>query len=364
MRKRRVQIDAAKLAGLLFSKVRIAARHAMRMRFAHIAEELNIPIGELMMEKVGKAHRQRLETQSLPGIVASANTYEATLEKRQRLRREEQLLRRATIGQNTDPASERTLDIRDLLSEYDDAKQACEKSMQPLPHRAALKKLEDDIDHDTLMLSSSRYAQSHDGYTYRFLDDPVLLREYASDHSVLTDLQMQMNLEAIDAIQRDKRRWIAAAIASGNASVENGRLKMADGEQAWAQHFWQAQGHDPKMLRLIGVARARPELFPFDPAERPGDRALAHIRDKNHPLDMRIRAMRRAQEERSNGPERRTRARATRPITDAPDRSIAPATPSPEASSQRSADVAPETAKSTRSGVRPHLVNHERDIQR
>ena len=214
------------------------------------------------------------------------------------------------------------------------------------------------------MLSSSRYAQSHGGYTYRFLDDPVLLREYASDRSVLTDLQMQINLQAIDAIQRDKRRWIAAAIASGNASVENGRLKMADGKQAWAQHFWQAQGRDPKMLRLIGVARARPELFPFDPAERPGDRALAHIRDKNHPLDMRIRAMRRAQEERSNGPERRAPSRATGPTPVSPNRSAAPATPSPEASSQRSAYVARETAKSTRSTVRPHPVEHDPGAQR
>ena len=217
--------------------VRIAARHAMRTRFARIAEELNIPIGELMMEKVGKAHRERLETQSLPGIVASADNYEATLAVRQRLRREERLLRRADVGQNTDPARERTLDIRDLLSEYDDAIQHCESSMQPLPHFAAIKKLEDDIDHDTLILSSSRYAQSQGGFTYRFLDDPVLLREYASDRSVLTDLQMQINLQAIDAIQRDKRRWIAAAIASGNASVEDGRLKMADPATAWAQNF-------------------------------------------------------------------------------------------------------------------------------
>ena len=168
-----------------------------------------------------------------------------------------------------------------------------------------------------------------------------------------------MNLQAIDAIQRDKRRWIAAAIASGNASVENGRLKMADGERAWAQHFWQAQGHDPKMLRLIGVARARPELFPFDPDERPGDRALAHIRDKNHPLDMRIRAMRRAQEERSNGPERRAPARAAGPTPVSPNRSAAPATPSPEPSSQRIADVAPETAKVVRSTVRPLPIDHD-----
>lgn len=364
MRKRRVQIDAAKLAGLLFAKVRIAARHSMRTRFARIAEELNIPIGEPMMEKVGKAHRQRLETQSLPGIVASANTYEATLEERQRLRREERLLRRADVGQDTDPASERTLDIRDLLSEYDDAKQACEKSMQPLPHRAAIIKLADEIDHDTLMLSSSRYAQSHGGYTYRFLDDPVLRREYESDHSVLTDLQMQMNLQAIDAIQRDKRRWIAAAIASGDASIEDGRLKMARGETAWAQNFWQAQGRDPKMLRLIGVARARPELFPFDPKERPGDRALANLRDKNDPLILRIRAMRQAQDERFYGPDRRTPAKAVGLSPHSKKHSGAREASRPEPSSQRIADVAPETAKMVRSTVRPLPIDHDQSAKR
>lgn len=364
MRKRRVQIDAAKLAGLLFATVRIAARHAMRTRFARIAEELNIPIGELMMEKVGKAHRERLETQSLPGIVASANNYEATLKERQRLRREEQLLRRATSGQSTDPASERTIDIRALLSAYDDAIQHCEGSMQPLPHCAALKKLENDIDHDTLMLSSSRYAQSHGGYTYRFLDDPVLLREYASDRSVLADFQMQLNLEAIDAIQRDKRRWIAAAIASGNASIENGRLKMTDGERAWAQNFWQAQGQDPKMRRLIGVARARPELFPFDPDERPGDRALAHIRNKNDPLVLRIKAMRQAQEERFYGPERRTPATATGPTTDAPDQSAAREASRPKRSSQKVAGVALENAKSMRSTVRKLPLDHDQGAKR
>ncbi len=336
----------------------------MRTRFARIAEELNIPIGEPMMEKVGKAHRQRLETQSLPGIVASANTYEATLEERQRLRREERLLRRADVGQDTDPASERTLDIRDLLSEYDDAKQACEKSMQPLPHRAAIIKLADEIDHDTLMLSSSRYAQSHGGYTYRFLDDPVLLREYASDHSVLTDLQMQMNLQAIDAIQRDKRRWIAAAIASGNASIEDGRLKMARGESAWAQNFWQAQGRDPKMLRLIGVARARPELFPFDPKERPGDRALANLRDKNDPLVLRIRAMRQAQDERFYGPDRRTPAKAVGLSPHSQKHSGAREASRPEPSSQRIADVAPQTAKMVRSTVRPLPIDHDQSVKR
>ena len=364
MRKRRVQIDAAKLAGLLFAKVRIAARHAMRTRFARIAEELNIPIGEPMMEKVGKAHRERLETQSLPGIVASANNYEATLVERQRLRREEQLLRRATSGQNTDPASERTIDIHALLSEYDDAKQHCEKSMQPLPHRAALKKLENDIDHDTLMLSSSRYAQSHGGYTYRFLDDPVLLREYASDRSVLTDLQMQINLQAIDAIQRDKRRWIAAAIASGNASVEDGRFKMADPATAWAQNFWQAQGRDPKMLRLIGVARARPELFPFDPDERPGNRALASIKNKNSPIVLRIKAMRHAHEARFYGPNGRTSAKAVELSPHSQTKSAARETSGPEPALQKGAGLAPEPTKSVRSTVRPHPINHDRDAQR
>ena len=344
--------------------VRIAARHAMRTRFARIAEELNIPIGELMMEKVGKAHRERLETQSLPGIVASADNYEATLAVRRRLRREEQLQRQAKNGQNTDPASERTLDTRDLLSEYEDAKQQCEKSMRPLPHHAALKKLEDDIDHDTLMLSSSRYAQSQGGFTYRFLDDPVLLREYASDRSVLTDLQMQINLQAIDAIQRDKRRWIAAAIASGNGSIEDGRLKMARGETAWAQNFWQAQRRDPKMLRLIGVARARPELFPFDPGERPGDRAIANIKNNKSPLVQRIKAMRHAHEARFYDPIGRSPAKVVGLTPDSPNRSAAPATLSPEASSQRIADVAPETAKSARSTARPHPINHDPGAQR
>lgn len=207
-------------------------------------------------------------------------------------------------------------------------------------------------------------AASQGGFTYRFLDDPVLLREYASDRSVLTDLQMQINLQAIDAIQRDKRRWIAAAIASGHASIEDSRLKMARGETAWAQHFWQAQGRDPKMLRLIGVARARPELFPFDPKERPGDRALANLRDKNDPLILRIRAMRQAQDQRFYGPDRRTPAKAVGLSPHSQKHSGAREASRPEPSSQRIADVAPETAKMVRSTVRPLPIDHDQSAKR
>ena len=304
-RKRRVQIDALKLAKLLFEKVRIAARHALRTRFARIAAELNAPVGEPVMAKVAAAHGDRVVSKAIPGIVASADAYEATFADRQRLRRKSHALKRARRDKDTDPNSEPTLDIKALATQYEDAKHACDKAMQPQPLEAALQKLTSDIDHDTLMLSSSRYAQKHDDYTFRYIDDPVLLREFEDDRSVLVDWQMQLSLEAIDAIQRDKRRWIAAAIATGNASIEKGRFKMVGEQVPWAQDFWNAQRRDPKLRRLIGVARARPELFPFDRDERPGNRAIEAAEGSNSYLALSIRTMRHAQEGRLYGPDGR-----------------------------------------------------------
>ena len=139
---------------------------------------------------------------------------------------------------------------------------------------AARGKLIEDIRHDRFLLAASRYRRKFEGHEYRFLDDTALRKAFAGSPEMLVDRDIQLTLRAAEQIQLDKRRWIAAAIVSGNASIDEGGLNMAGPGQEWARDFWSMQGADPTFRRLIEVARARPDRFKFDRAMAPGQAAL------------------------------------------------------------------------------------------
>ena len=297
-RKRRVQIDALKMARLMFRKVRFAARHAMRVRLARIAAELKIPIGEPVMDKVGLAHSKNAIAGLSPQIVASADRFEATSAERARLRASSKAAKRSRPFEGNEEEHARTLDIEALVAAYDAAQVRAEKAMQPPPFEAAQNRLKSDIDHDALLLCSSRQVQHREGVAYRFLDDAQLRRHFREDPEMLIDPQIQDDLSAIEMIQRAKRRWIAAAIVADRAKVENGNLIVDDPSQSWAKNFWKAQGADPTFRRLIAVARARPERFAISSETLPVEMALDIAKKERPYLARRIGAFSYLQERR------------------------------------------------------------------
>ena len=66
------------------------------------------------------------------------------------------------------------------------------------------------------------------------------MRAFGSEPEVLVDREIQNRLRAIEAIQLEKRRAIAAALVSGAARTVDGELEMEDRQASWAKDFWRA----------------------------------------------------------------------------------------------------------------------------
>ena len=299
LRKRRVQIDAIRIARMIFKEVRIAARHALRVRFAKIAAELDTAIGEPIMRKIGEVHRDGQVAGISPSIVAAAKAFEVSKNERSRLREADRAAPPRRQMRRSDHDDERSVNSATLFADYDRAVAEAQSDADNTPFADAWKKLEEHVDHDLLQLSPPRYRQTHKGRTVRYLDDPYLIEQFGDDRAMLVDGYIQRDLEAIEAIHREKRRWIASAIVAGEASIESGRLQLKVPNQDWARHFWDGQGGDPRFRRLITVARARPELFPFDPSANQRDTAMAIARTERPYLVEAIRRLGHAQARRS-----------------------------------------------------------------
>lgn len=125
------------------------------------------------------------------------------------------------------------------------------------------------ISRDQLQLVRSRY--NVDGA--RFLDDPVLLSTFSGQERRIILPDVQARLEAIETLQIEQRRWIAAAVLNGRVGIQSGIMTANRTSDQWAETFWNAQKDDPKFHRLLAVSKLRPDRFAFNLDERPDVRA-------------------------------------------------------------------------------------------
>lgn len=276
--KRRVKIDALRLARRKFRRLRIASAQKIRKGLARIAAELEIVLDKGPLQKLGATHIGMVVAGVTRGIVASSRAYHRTLEDREALRpkaRDDRRVRDNSVRAfkaNDDQLRIETLVYRYALERQELAEDA------PDPSRQARRRLAEEIDHNALLLAPSRHRASFEGISCRFLDDPVLVRAFEDNPHRLVDPDVQRDLAAIEAVQIERRRWIAAAIVAGAASVEEDELVVRHKNASWAPAFWQAQRSDPTFRRLIAVARARPDRFPFDTETKPGEKAFRHAK--------------------------------------------------------------------------------------
>lgn len=274
--KRRVRIDALKLARRRFKHLRVASAQKVRKGLARIAAELGIYLEKGLLKKIGHAHAIALEAGAIRSIVAACRAYHDTLDERAAYRSaamragQSRAERIREYGKPDHPMRIETL-VTDHVRELQNASL---DPNAPDPSREARRRLVQDIDHNTLHLASSRYQATFAGRRYGFLDDPVLLRAFEDAPHRLVDPAVQRDLAAIEAVQLERRRWIAAAIVSGAASIEEDDLVVTGQNGSWAPAFWRAQRCDPTFRRLIAVARARPDRFVFDAEAKPGEQAI------------------------------------------------------------------------------------------
>lgn len=145
------------------------------------------------------------------------------------------------------------------------------------------RKLLERMDRSRLLLASSD-VRNPEGL--RFLDDQDVQKAFARDLPALAWPTTQTSLLAIHRVQTQQRRWIAHAIATGTAKVENGEL-ITDDRSAWAREFYAGQKPDPQFQELIEEARrkphdaacdlrVRPEFHAWREARAEGDDPLAH----------------------------------------------------------------------------------------
>lgn len=103
---------------------------------------------------------------------------------------------------------------------------------------------------------------------------------------VLTPVQERLG--AIEAIQIEERRWIAAALLQGRVGLKEDVLVVQNAEDEWARSFWAAQKDDPSFRRLLEVSRLRPDRFGFDLEQRPDVEAWSKARGRDPALAARI----------------------------------------------------------------------------
>lgn len=274
--KRRVRIDALKLARRRFKRLRISSTQRVRKTLARIAAELGLSLEKGPLRKIGHAHAIALKDGSIRSIVAACRAYHDTLDERAAHRAEAMRARQSRaerirkFGKPDHPMRIETL----VTNHIRELQNASLDPDAPDPSLEARRRLAQDIDHNTLHLASSRYQATFEGRRYGFLDDHVLLRAFEDSPHRLVDPAVQRELAAIEVVQLERQRWIAAAIVAGAASIEEDDLVVSGQNGWWASAFWRAQRCDPTFRRLIAVARARPDRFVFDAEAKPGEQAI------------------------------------------------------------------------------------------
>ena len=271
--KRRARIDALKLARHRFRRLRVASTQKIRKGLARIAAELEVVLEKGPLKKLANEHFRSVCAGATRSIVASSRAYHDTYGGREgnRSRVHDERRRRA---ERTRAFAESgyPLHASKLVTDY--VLDAQNSSLDPNAADSALETrrlIANEIDHDKLWLAPSRYHASHEGFHWRFLDDPILVETFKNKPHRLLDPAVQRDLTAIEAIQIERRRWIAAAIVAGAASIEEDNLTVSGNNASWAAAFWKAQRSDPTFQRLITVARARPHRFAYDENARPGE---------------------------------------------------------------------------------------------
>ncbi|KPF63255.1 relaxase/mobilization nuclease domain-containing protein [Porphyrobacter sp. AAP60] len=258
---RKARIDALKLARALFQQIRIAARQKVREGLARIAAELKLSVGPGILARFVADHLAAVERGDRHSIMKRADMWARTNKHRSHWRNEtsrDRIHRRDRSARFT--ASELAhLRERNLEDHY--------VGQSPSNTHDIKVKASRTLDHairNSLMLASSRYHV--DGV--RFMDDAALLRLFPKERYAIQP-NIQARLRAIEAIQIEERRWIAAAVLSGRVSIAQGDLKVAHARDKWAEDFWAKQKDDPTFHRLLMVSRMRPDRFQFDLDQRP-----------------------------------------------------------------------------------------------
>ena len=271
--KRRARIDALKLARYRFRRLRIASAQKIRKGLARIAAELGIALEEGPLRNLALTHVVSVRAGSIRSIVSANRAYYDTWGDRKDKRwrdHDERRLRGERI--RTLAAPDHPLHAGKLVTNYLlEVQNIGLHSNSADPALETQRRIADEIDHDKLWLAPSRYQNSHEGFQWRFLDDPVLVETFKDKPHRLLHPAVQRDLAAIEAIQIERRRWIAAAVVAGAASIEDGELTVFKDDAPWAASFWKAQRADPTFQRLIAVAWARPDRFAYDENARPGE---------------------------------------------------------------------------------------------
>ena len=271
---RQANIDALRIAQDKYSRVRISGSQRAVLDTVRIAAELGIGLEDEQAE-TGKTHLDAIADRSAARILDVSRRFHVTRDDRRQARRAAAQARDKRVDPQTGlvrPAL--GISLEGLVAVYLEREptRSIAKGDDPVLLEAR-RRLDEDIDHDRLFLASSRYHRKFEGQEYRFLDEERLVRAFGSEPEVLVDREIQNRLRAIEAIQLEKRRAIAAALVSGAARTVDGELEMEDRQASWAKDFWRAQRSDPTFHRLIQVARARPDRFAYDPGLQPGEAA-------------------------------------------------------------------------------------------
>ncbi|MEQ5789265.1 hypothetical protein J3454_15345 [Erythrobacter sp. NFXS35] len=271
--RRQARIQVMLLAAARFREIRIAARRKVREALARIAAELDIEVLPQRLEDTVAIYRTQIKRDPDNGIVARARRWR---NNRTTLKRLRSSVRHDRDRRDRSAASFSKATVRDFRR-WNEADSDAGCFPNP-PKNIAGKALQtlDRIDRNGLHLARSRF--NVDGA--RFLDDPALLSAFKGHERHIILPGIQSRLDAIEAVQVEQRRWIAAALLSGRVTMNNGNLAATQKGDKWAEAFWEGQKGDPSFHRLLAVSHLRPDRFAFDLDERPDVRAWRAARTR------------------------------------------------------------------------------------
>lgn len=268
---RMARIHALMLARARFRLIRIVARQKLREALARIASELEIELLPQRLSDAVAAHRVRVKQEPHSGIVERARRW-GQLEGNLAKLRSATRIDRIAWARTAKSFDQET--IADFRKRNDENLNASWRPNPPPDITLGALRTLDRIDRARLHLVRSRFNVAG----ARFLDDPVLLDAFAGQARKIVLPDIQSRLEAIEAIQLEQRRWIAAAVLNGRVSIQSGVLTATRKNDQWAEAFWEAQQGDPSFARLLAVSQLRPDRFAFNLDERPDVRAWKAIR--------------------------------------------------------------------------------------
>jgi len=243
--------DALLRAHEKFGTVKVTGTPEFRREMLLLATEMNIPL-----EKAQAAEaRKLLSEQPASEVVqisraAPANSAPAKPVKQPSPLPEEPIDWRRR--QRCDRYGDAALAELHRLNREEDARRAERPSITPAAHKTL-----QDINCDELLLCSSIYQRNG----IRFLDDEKLLEHFAGTQQVLLRPDIQQRLKAIMLVQRARREWILAGLASGQMTYSGEKLKFPGGDPVharWLKSFLLAQKGDPTFARQMTDAQAAP----------------------------------------------------------------------------------------------------------